>query len=186
MDYFLREYCFALFFGLDSWTLDVPICHKEAAIERVQGRTSQTRDALGPLPSNTCGVLFIRDKGIPTEAKFKKRVVIVRRQGEVTHLPDYAGQLVGVFPSDGGRHHWLVLLAREPAKSSPLGTGSTPAKGASPPPASSSEERPGGASSTEPPAKSPPPRGDALYQLDEDPQTSPPRQPEIRPRSEAQ
>lgn len=182
MDYFLREKEFALYYGAESWTIEIELCHKDAHVERVFGRTEPRRDKYGPLPSVTVGVIFIRDHGEPLPPKWKKKVVVVRRTGGETRLPPQAGAFLGAFPSDGGRHQWLVFLSREPARSSLPYIDSTPAKASSPPPPSAAEAPPHFSSSTAPPETPPPSREDPLFSLGESPQTVPPRPPEISPR----
>jgi hypothetical protein len=185
MSYFVHEVEFDLYYGDASWTLPIRVSHKDAVIERVHSRTNQSRDRHGTLPSVTKGVLFVRDKDDPSSAGVTKNVIVVRRSSARTEIPKECARLVGVFPSDGGRHQWLVFLSRDPAKPLPLGTGSTPPEASSPPQPSSFAERPGSASSTARRAQSQPTGDDALYQLGEDPQTSPPQKPKTPPRSEA-
>lgn len=62
------------------------------------------------------GVVVLHDRGyVADEPQFPIPVVVVRRLGSVTPIPESCGELLGTFTTEHGRWTWLVFLSRSPA-----------------------------------------------------------------------
>jgi hypothetical protein len=133
--------------------------HPEARVEAVTCRAE--RDISGKV-TRWVGVLLVRDMNSFRHPE-PRQVIVVRKAGRITEVPEWADKLIGTFSSDRGETDWYVFSARatsvkSEASASPAPPPAPPATptarnaalaAAKPPPASPAPER---AKSVPPPA----------------------------------
>lgn len=104
------EVPFDLPFDRDFFEVEFLAFHPKATVTGVARRLE--RDEAGAV-RREYGVLLVRDRGlVANDPTVTRRVVVARSMGNVTPLPESAGDLVGRFSTDHERWVWLVFQWR--------------------------------------------------------------------------
>lgn len=115
--YFLWTERFDLTLNTDSFLVDFSTIHPKATVVGVERGQERAQDGQ---VEREFGLLLIKDRGMVAEEHTNARCVIVtRRLGDLTHLPDAAGERLGTFSTDHGQHVWDVWTSRMPEARAP-------------------------------------------------------------------
>lgn len=86
--------------------------HKKATVVGVR---KEMERAIDGKVEREYGVLLVKDRGfVANEHKETQSVIVIRRIGDLTPLPDTAGELLGTFATDHCQNVWHVFSVRFP------------------------------------------------------------------------
>lgn len=114
---FLAEVEFEL--GFESVWFAVPY-QKSHAKARVESAFLRRHTRENGSLERECGVLLVRDTGHVARPVGSHFAVVVRADGGICELPDFAGDFVARFTSENGRHTWYVFEGRAESAAPPL------------------------------------------------------------------
>lgn len=117
--YLLWEERFDLSFEGSYQVHEFRTLHRKASVVGVRHGLDRAMDGK---VEREYGVLLVKDRGfVANEHKETQSVLVIRRIGDLTPLPDTAGALLGTFWTDHGQNVWYVFAVRFP-ESPPLST----------------------------------------------------------------